>query len=1007
MSTKHEKQLLIESCDFAPRIDMTKELKESISLSAGKNNTLIVRNIPTTILNRENLNGRIYSTDVLKQAIIEAKDKIARKELLCQSCEHPEGSYCSPTTASHVVINAYIKENVDIEVSGERGRFDVLFMDFEVVNTEEGKNLRALLEAGCSLGLSIRGLGDMNGNLVENYDLLGCDIVGNPSSSTYTNMPVNESVIVESRSVEDTSKDLKEKFVISTSSTNTVHDLDSAAKIQTQLDNANYGTVVKTATKLEDETNPKTGVITTLVTLESETSDETNDLNQALGLAKKAILNPLVHVDSVTIENIEEEGETKESVDAEGAPIAEDYMSDEEIAKQYEGFEVKGIEKQGESSGWITIAFPNADGVDFDTERTTGFIVYDNGKVAFDDWFPTKVYNKLSDIIKAYITDSMNESAEEKEKFVVIMNKNDGDESSEEVEFENKEKAIEYATKQAMNSDIYDFANVCRVSPILNYDTKEYEDNYELLAQIDKNGHAEMFESKAVKEDTVKQDGKWVNKGSEGTHGKFNTKKAADAQRKAMFANGYKESAEDDKINNKPRKFVLKTPNGYVAMNGNAINFVKKPSEALQFLEGKEESGIVHLSNIEKILDTMGIYDVERYFKREGMGRKKEQVKQEVSPIANDKQQSLIPENNALDGTPAIDMHGPVVTNITEDANSSKYVAIVYSNNGQDQSTTPVTATEVDGVLAEVKNLFEMKQKSLGNNIQMVVKDNETGMQWLFNPKTSTMDKMQESFGDEDKKDDVKVDDNKVSMTVDDNLEIEKEFDNPQEAKLVKAGIDNEKIDPAILVQEDAEKKSYIIYTKTPAGRIYIIEDTTNGELETIDEEELAELKAQGISLSELGYATKEEADKIMSDLNNAPGFDDIEFKVEETSDSLDEKLFKNPSPASDEYVREPLKDDAEMDIPANAMITLNNIDWDLTADDIQSLMNLPSDGSEKSIEEVFAELVANLPDSVTISVSPKKLEDAENVEQVIFDEISQQHTLPPVKKADIIKVEG
>lgn len=41
-------------------------------------------------------------------------------------------------------------------------------------------------------------------------------------------------------------------------------------------------------------------------------------------------------------------------------------------------------------------------------------------------------------------------------------------------------------------------------------------------------------------EDTIKQNGKWVNKGSEGTHGKFRTKKAADAQRKAMFARGFK-----------------------------------------------------------------------------------------------------------------------------------------------------------------------------------------------------------------------------------------------------------------------------------------------------------------------------------------------------------------------------------------------------------------------------------------------------------------------------------
>lgn len=44
-----------------------------------------------------------------------------------------------------------------------------------------------------------------------------------------------------------------------------------------------------------------------------------------------------------------------------------------------------------------------------------------------------------------------------------------------------------------------------------------------------------------LQEDTVKQGKKWVNKGDSGkTHGKFNTKKEADAQRKAMFANGYR-----------------------------------------------------------------------------------------------------------------------------------------------------------------------------------------------------------------------------------------------------------------------------------------------------------------------------------------------------------------------------------------------------------------------------------------------------------------------------------
>lgn len=52
--------------------------------------------------------------------------------------------------------------------------------------------------------------------------------------------------------------------------------------------------------------------------------------------------------------------------------------------------------------------------------------------------------------------------------------------------------------------------------------------------------------NESLEEDTVKvKDHKWTNKGAEGTHGNFTTKKAADAQRKAMFANGYHESLEE------------------------------------------------------------------------------------------------------------------------------------------------------------------------------------------------------------------------------------------------------------------------------------------------------------------------------------------------------------------------------------------------------------------------------------------------------------------------------
>lgn len=57
----------------------------------------------------------------------------------------------------------------------------------------------------------------------------------------------------------------------------------------------------------------------------------------------------------------------------------------------------------------------------------------------------------------------------------------------------------------------------------------------------------ELFEKDdELEEDTIKSGSGWTNKGKEGTHGKFKTKKDADAQRKAMFANGYKVSECND-----------------------------------------------------------------------------------------------------------------------------------------------------------------------------------------------------------------------------------------------------------------------------------------------------------------------------------------------------------------------------------------------------------------------------------------------------------------------------
>lgn len=80
---------------------------------------------------------------------------------------------------------------------------------------------------------------------------------------------------------------------------------------------------------------------------------------------------------------------------------------------------------------------------------------------------------------------------------------------------------------------------------------KQWKDSYNEYHDYDE----------SLKEDTVKQNGKWVNKGDSGeTHGKFATKKQADAQRKAMFASGYQgESLEEvyKHLNNREKQVYI------------------------------------------------------------------------------------------------------------------------------------------------------------------------------------------------------------------------------------------------------------------------------------------------------------------------------------------------------------------------------------------------------------------------------------------------------------------
>ena len=90
------------------------------------------------------------------------------------------------------------------------------------------------------------------------------------------------------------------------------------------------------------------------------------------------------------------------------------YMSDEDIASQYEDFEITHLEVKpaiyGEGyTGTIEITFPNADDVTFDSGTVDNFYIYDKDatRFGFDNWYPKEVVEKLKEEIRNYINKNL------------------------------------------------------------------------------------------------------------------------------------------------------------------------------------------------------------------------------------------------------------------------------------------------------------------------------------------------------------------------------------------------------------------------------------------------------------------------------------------------------------------------------------------------------------------------------------------------------------------------
>lgn len=124
-----------------------------------------------------NANGRIYPPNVLIQAIKEIQEDIKARRVLGEF-DHPPDAKIHLDRVSHLITKIWMEG-------------DKVFGECEVLeNTHHGRQLKALLEANVNIGISSRGVGDMETTLYEGeeyyqvlpgYTFVTFDIVAEPS----------------------------------------------------------------------------------------------------------------------------------------------------------------------------------------------------------------------------------------------------------------------------------------------------------------------------------------------------------------------------------------------------------------------------------------------------------------------------------------------------------------------------------------------------------------------------------------------------------------------------------------------------------------------------------------------------------------------------------------------------------------------------------------------------------------------------------------------------------
>lgn len=160
--------------------------------------------------NKPNSNGRIYETAVLHQAVSEIQEDIKARRILGEF-DHPPDAKIHLDRVSHILTKLWLEGD---EVLGE----------LEILEkTPCGAILKGLVESGVSIGISSRGVGDMETAMVEGqeyykvmpgFTFVTFDVVAEPSvHGSYLNVMESRNRMMKDKQIAESFK-TKERNVL-------------------------------------------------------------------------------------------------------------------------------------------------------------------------------------------------------------------------------------------------------------------------------------------------------------------------------------------------------------------------------------------------------------------------------------------------------------------------------------------------------------------------------------------------------------------------------------------------------------------------------------------------------------------------------------------------------------------------------------------------------------------------------------------------------------------------